>query len=307
MIRYIKHSEIDKIKWDRCIRGSIHPLIYAVSWYLDVVSPGWDALIEGDYKLVMPVTWKKKYGISYICQPHFTQQLGIFGKTASEKIQTDEFTDVLKNHYKYIEMNINQNNSYSKSTFNIIRNCNYELHLNSPYEKLAADFSLNTNRNIKKAQSAGLRIDITNSKEDAISLVKQFRRNIKRKHPELKKDYFDTLKNIIEITKEKNGLTVIKCQAEDDKVIACAFFITYEKRSIFIFSGNSEDGRKYGAMHLIINKFIDLNAGNDIILDFEGSNNPGLARFYKSFGSKEYLFLRLKRNNLSYMLKYIKR
>jgi hypothetical protein len=38
-------------------------------------------------------------------------------------------------------------------------------------------------------------------------------------------------------------------------------------------------------MSLIIDQFIKQNAGSKLTLDFEGSNNPDLARFYKSFGA----------------------
>ncbi|OIP03307.1 MAG: hypothetical protein AUJ97_04685 [Bacteroidetes bacterium CG2_30_32_10] len=59
-IRYLKHKEIDKDKWDNCIEKAFNGIIYAYSWYLDIVSENWDALIEDDYKTVFPLTQKKK-------------------------------------------------------------------------------------------------------------------------------------------------------------------------------------------------------------------------------------------------------
>ena len=63
MIQYLKHNEIDKKKWNDCIDHSVNNLIYSYSWYLDIVCPNWNALLEDDYTSIMPLTAGKKYGI----------------------------------------------------------------------------------------------------------------------------------------------------------------------------------------------------------------------------------------------------
>ena len=77
-IQYLQHKKINFRKWDDCIRNSINGNLYDFSWYLDIVSEGWDALILSDYETVMPLTHQKKLGVSYILQPFFSQQLGVF-------------------------------------------------------------------------------------------------------------------------------------------------------------------------------------------------------------------------------------
>ena len=62
MIVFRSHSEIDKEKWDACIRESANGIIYGYSWYLDIVSPGWAGLIEDAYTAVFPLTQRKKFG-----------------------------------------------------------------------------------------------------------------------------------------------------------------------------------------------------------------------------------------------------
>lgn len=59
MILFRSHSEIDKEKWDACIRESANGMIYGYSWYLDIVSPGWAGLIEDAYTAVFPLTQRK--------------------------------------------------------------------------------------------------------------------------------------------------------------------------------------------------------------------------------------------------------
>ena len=46
MIAYLTHDQIDKSRWDDCIAHAVNGMAYAWSWYLDVVHPGWEALVE---------------------------------------------------------------------------------------------------------------------------------------------------------------------------------------------------------------------------------------------------------------------
>ena len=103
-IRYFKHKEIDKEKWDTCIDNASNSLIYAFSWYLDIVSPNWEALIAGDYHLVMPLPAKRKYGINYLFQPKYTQQLGVFGVEPSIEPVSDFISKIPK---KFIFVDLN--------------------------------------------------------------------------------------------------------------------------------------------------------------------------------------------------------
>ena len=77
-IRFLNRGEIDLEKWDRCIQDAPNGIIYARSFYLDAMAKNWSALVSGDYDMVMPLTWNRKYGFRYLYQPAFTAQLGLF-------------------------------------------------------------------------------------------------------------------------------------------------------------------------------------------------------------------------------------
>jgi len=70
-LSYLPYKQIDKVKWDACIRHSMNRLIYAESVYLDHMAVNWDAIVLNDYEAVMPLPWKKKLGIRYLYQPSF--------------------------------------------------------------------------------------------------------------------------------------------------------------------------------------------------------------------------------------------
>ena len=89
MIRYFKHREIDKEKWDACINQSLNGRFYVLSWFLDIVSPGWEGLVEDDYVAVFPVPRKRKYGIPYLIQPMHLKFLDIY--STRQELSKDEW------------------------------------------------------------------------------------------------------------------------------------------------------------------------------------------------------------------------
>jgi hypothetical protein len=84
-------------------------------------------------------------------------------------------------------------------------------------------------------------------------------------------------------------------------------FFFYKKRAYYILVGNHPDGKTIGASHALINGFIQDYAGQDMVLDFEGSNINSLAFFYSSFGAIEEKYVGLKLNKLPWWMKYFKK
>ena len=83
-------------------------------------------------------------------------------------------------------------------------------------------------------------------------------------------------------------------------------FVSQGTEGVFLFSATDATAKRTGAMHWLINEFIKSRSGEEMILDFEGSNLPGLARFYKRVGSKETVYLQVRKNNLPKIIKWIK-
>jgi hypothetical protein len=152
-IIYKKHNTIDKQQWDKLIDAAYNSMPYAYSWYLDIVSPGWDALVVGDYEMVMPLTYGKKWGISYLYQPYFTQQLGVFSNKKLNYDEINTFISEISAKFKYIDVCFNQLNTsvlhISKAL--ALRN-NQEILLNTNYESIYSEYSYNARKNIRKAQ-----------------------------------------------------------------------------------------------------------------------------------------------------------
>lgn len=304
MIQYLTNENIDRRKWDECIARSFNGIVYAYSWYLDIVSPEWDALVKDDYKSVMPLTRRKKYGISYLFQPFFTQQLGVF---SSDKLNAEvvaEFLSAIPHHFKFVEINLNTFNLYNQSNFSIKPNLTHELDLIESYENIAKNYSDNLKRNLKKAANNKLQSVLSNQPE---AVVKLFRENRGAEISNLKEHDYKVLVQLIYQAIHRGKAQVMNVMNEHNELCAGAFFIESNNKVIFLFSGLSDEGKNLNAMAFLIDSFIRQNAGKNITLDFEGSNDVNLARFYKSFGSKECIYTQVKINRLPFPLNMLKR
>ena len=150
-IKHLKHAEIDVEKWDNCISQASNSLVYAESWYLNVVSPNWEALVGGDYEYVMPLPKKRKFGVPFLVQPPLAQQLGLFSKKDINEEILQKF--IRKIPYLNYHLNLNEQNECKNAS----AQPNYVLDLNRDFEDLRADFSKNTKRNVEKAKKMGVR------------------------------------------------------------------------------------------------------------------------------------------------------
>ena len=304
MIQYLSNQNIDRRKWDECIARSFNGIVYAYSWYLDIVSPGWDALVKDDYKSVMPLTWRKKYSVRYLYQPFFTQQLGVFSAEKSDADLVQKFLDAIPTQFQFIEINLNTFNLSNLSISSIKKNLTHELDLIESYETIAKNYSDNLKRNLKKAQNNKLQTVFVNQPE---SVIKLFRENRGASLSNLKERDYKTLTTLMHQAIHRGKAQIIHVLNKKNELCAGAFFIESNNKVIFLFSGLSEEGKNLNAMPLLIDSFIKQNSGKNITLDFEGSNDVNLARFYKSFGSKECVYPQVKINRLPFPVNMLKR
>ncbi len=283
MIKFLQHSEIDKAKWNQSLEATLTPRIYAYSWYLDIASPNWCALIEDDYKSIFPVPIQKKLGIFYISQPLFTQQLGLFSSENSTNVDTFLSAIPKKIWMRSLQIHNRLDNVKIKD--------NFELDISADIEKIRKKYSQNVKRNLKKAQKKHL--EIKECSNDL--LIQLFKQNKGKDVKELDKKAYAILSELLEkIQQKEKG----KCFGvyKKEQLISAAFFSNCLGRSIYLFSASNSSAKEIGANHFLIDNYIAKYKKDSLILDFEGSMIPALARFYASFGAeKKYYFLINKR------------
>ncbi len=278
-IKRIKYHQIDFVKWDLAIDKSSAPLIYGYSWYLNTITSNqWDALVWGDYEAVFPMPWKKKFGIKYIYQPYFCQQLGVFGPV-DFKISTNDFLKAIPRSYLWIDMQLNLlHGTPSKGR---LRN-NYQLDLNLTYTSLAVNYNPDVNKNIRKVERQDIVFKWGIPAQDVIAINRQAWGSL---NPELTDQHYKLLANNCDIAFSKGRLLTLGAFLDDELLGAVLFFIS-PGYLFYMNGGATAAGKKFGIMNSLIDEVIQRYAGQPIILDFEGSEIEGVAYFYSKFGSE---------------------
>ncbi|MBR5146071.1 MAG: peptidoglycan bridge formation glycyltransferase FemA/FemB family protein [Bacteroidales bacterium] len=302
MIRLLKHNEINKRRWDDCINKSFNGNVYALSWYLDIVHPNWNALIENDYERVMPLTNSKKFGLSYMFQPFFVQQLGVFSTSQLSQDDVDNFINAIPQQYLLTQYRLNSYNKVDYDSDIIVKHRNVELDLIYDYQYLYNNYNNNTKRNLAKAETAGLSINNNINPEIIISL---FRNNRGKDVKHWKDKEYNRLLELINTAISQECCFTIGINDLDNNTIAGAVFMHSHDRIIFLFSGSDEAHKDKHALTMLLDNVIREFSETQYTLDFEGSDNDGLARFYKGFGGAEVFYPEVKYNNLKGILKFI--
>jgi hypothetical protein len=169
------------------------------------------------------------------------------------------------------------------------------LSLRPSYEQLRAKFSKNTRRNIEKAQQAGLQVRDFLSVDEFLNFY--YFQEKKFIFPER-----SLLEMLIGQGKEKNAVDIFGVFSPHNELIAALCMIHSPKRFTYWIPVSNAVGKKTSAMFLLVDEIIRLNAESESILDFEGSQIEGIARFYKGFGSEYKPYYVLKRFRPSFLV-----
>jgi hypothetical protein len=300
VIEYLERKQIDDRKWDECIRKAFNGNLYGYSWYLDIAADQWAALVENDYERVFPLVYRRKYGFSYIYQPFFTQQLGLYSRSQLNSDILNRFIGAIPRKFRLAEINLNTLNKADVVKLKLVPQLNHELDLINSYEKIREGYSDNLQRNLKKAERSGLNLFKDVPPDEIISI---FRDNRGKEISHLRENDYRRLLQLAYACLSKDIADIRGVFNSESKLVAGAFFMTANRKSIFFFSGLTPEGRENGAMPFLIDSFIRENAGKHLTFDFDGSNDPNLARFYKSFGSRELMYQRIYINRLRGILR----
>lgn len=298
MIRFLKHAEIDKLKWDACIKSAFNGNLYAWSWYLDIVHPEWNALVENDYERVFPLTGKSKFGLSYLFQPFFAQQLGVFSKTILNQEIVLSFIAAIPKIYRFAEIRLNTHNKLEKANLGVSLHKNHELDLINSYDKTYKNYSTNTKRNLKKAAQHNLQLAKNVRPELVIEL---FRENRGRTISHWNDLEYNRLKHLTYTGIYRGQAFVYGVYSKPNELCAGAIFMLSHGKLVFLFSGANQQAKDNHALSFLIDEIIKAYSQKQLVFDFEGSDQDGLARYYKGFGSKKTYYPGIKINRLPFL------
>lgn len=288
-VKLIQHSEIDYESWDKHISQSSNQLTYAFTWYLDIVSPNWNALVSENYDYIMPLPVKRRYGLPYLVQPILSQQLGIFSNLPINENIVYQFIKELRS-FSY-ELNLNDQNFHPYA----IPLPNYILNLNQTYQQICTQYSKNTQRNIEKASKLNLIIQDNISSDEFMSFYFSVHKNMNTPLQLV-------LKKIVEKGILEKAIHLSGVFTPNNEMVAALCLMHSKNRMTYLMPISNQEGKTSSAMFLLVDKIIKNEAEKNKMFDFEGSQIESIARFYKGFGAKNQPYYTLKRFRPSFLI-----
>lgn len=272
MIRLLKHSEIDFAKWDALVdlaKGEGH--WFSMSWYLNAQGEWW-ALVKNDYEAGLPLPITKKWKLKkMVYQPFFTRAYQLLGKARINEVL--EFTKEIKVSGALSIHGVGEElENYDDTKL---------------YQKLKIieyKASKNTKRNLNKAIKAELVVKPITIDE----FVNNFEAETAKHIRGYKSKHIKYLRTLLEAS-NRGGILEIFGAFNDKNLLAGSVFLKTDSNALYLAAFVTEDGKKMGASHYIVDDFIGNNA-HLIELDFGGSNVESVARFYRGFGAEDYQY-----------------
>ena len=312
-IQVIEGRAINAQYWDDCVLNSVQGNFYALHWYLNIICPRWKGLVikndSGNYRGVMPLPVRKKAGFTYLHQPLFAQQLGLYLTFAPTMQVFSNIQLHLVRDFKYISkytFSI-ENQLYTKNFsehFGKTTRYTHHLALNKPYEQLKKSYTRDRRYNLKQAKKSGVKII---ESTDPNPLIAMFKESTSHKiQGGVDASVYGLLRQIcVAIFSRNMGKLLYTVDATTNTYQSGALFVRYAKKIVYLFNAAFDTYRNNNGRTLLIDTIIKENQSTNNVLDFESPSLASVCNFYKSFGSSAMPFDEISLNNLPFFLKHL--
>ncbi|WP_288243164.1 hypothetical protein [uncultured Chryseobacterium sp.] len=255
---------------------------YAKKEVLDQLSENWEILMFEDYKAVLPIPLKKKFGINFVIMPLFCQQLGVFSEKDDTGIN-DQFLQFLKKNYTILLYSFNDRNSFSEP---LKKKKNYTIPL-SDYVILRRKKYFKGRKSTAKCAQHLIYKEIDLNAEHISFIAKNFKGL--KKETDIKK-----FKDYMKFLHQNNSLKLCAAYLEE-KLINVAVLVDESTQLSLLGLINDETYKTENGPSFLIDKILS-NYIHQKSFNFMGSNIRGIEIFFKSFGGElqEYSYLQSK-------------
>ena len=294
-IRYLHRGEIDTTSWDRCVRESPNGWLYARSFFMDVLGD-WDALVTPEYQYILPLPKKKKFGLPYTYIPPLIGQLGIIGPEQVDATRVETFLRHIPGSFKLVDILLNEGNAAPAWPGpQLTARTNYVLPLQADYSTLYQQYTEDARKNLRRTQRAGLYPEENVSVEKIIGL---YRAAYQEKGNFFSDGDYQRIAVLCESCIARGHGFTLGIKGPGNVLHAAGFFGRDEKRIYYLLGAPGPDGRQFNAVHSLVDEVIRKYAGTALSLDFEGSDIPSVAAFYRKFSPLTRVYHQVKFHRL---------
>jgi len=293
-VRILKRNLIDDTRWNSTVREAVNSLPYGYTWYLDALCSRWVGVVVGDYDFVMPLPIGRKWGLLYVYQPLFCQQLGVFYRRHSDTIIELMLNTAIKK-FVFVNLNINYDNALKKPTRGLSKKKNLTLSLTARHTDLQKNYGENTTRNIKKGQKSGLVFEVADSKS-LEGFADFYVTHTAVKDDKFKARHTESLKRLVHQFLIHSCGKLFLARTSEGAICAGVIVVENNNRIIHLLPAADSYARQNGGMHFLVDAVLKHYEKSDKLYDFEGSSVDSIARFYEGFGAVNEPFFVLSKS-----------
>lgn len=284
----VARSQIDDHKWNAKVLKYSEGRPYSLTWYLDCITQGkWSAIIYGDYEVIMPIPYHRKFLYQRrLYQPFLTQTFGPIGVSVTEE-QMLEFALIIKNTYRNSHVMFPASDKVIDTINHVEIRSNQVINLDQDIESIRASYT-KERRRIVNAKSANIEFQFD---QDIQNYLDRYRHaEYPKTKPILRQ--MRMFENLLNICRDKGILEIITGYADNEVVTNAAMLVT-DSRVINLIGASNIQSRKLSANILKIDAMISRYQGEKKVFDFFGSSIPGVHNFNAQFGalSESYLLI----------------
>ncbi len=280
--------------------------ISLMPWWLDAVCAGkeWDVLLaedeEGNILGAMPYLLRKRFWQKYIVMPQMTQVGGIWvtPEVTGDKWRTAEVCRQLKEQLDTIGLAYYYQQYMPGSLcvdamrglgFKTRERVTYRVEDLSDLNKVIDSFSKNKKRQLQKALS--LHAERTMDVEDFYRFETRCLASRKRKC-----SYSREFLLVLERKARRLGQCMILSICNADGQPYAAAFLVWDKKYLYYLIPTFDPAfQDSGASALLVLEAMKIAREKQVMFDFEGSMDKGIAKHYQQFGSKPVTYFSVEK------------
>ncbi len=289
-MKIVPVEELNENSFDQVQKGSNE--IYSSSAWASAYSHGLRRFaIQADNGEILG-GWaafeKKKFGLKILITPPFASHCGLFfvsNKKSITSLQSDlkkcmeaivAFLNDSRYHYIHLEFppEFTDFQSFIWKGFKVATKYTYLLSLDSPLERIEAEFDPKLRNKINKGRAASLEVKFEKNVDAAHGL---FTKNLERKGLRWNDQLLKSLMNLSEM----HAATVF----ENGRATAVAMIGGQNEKCYYLFGSTDKDSSNNSVGPLAIHGAIELAKSLGYkTFDFEGSMLPEVEQFFRQFG-----------------------
>lgn len=294
-VRYIQGCDLDRNRWDELMLTAPNADLYGSSVFLDTMTDAWDAIVYGDYEAVLPLPVRRQFGIRYAYTLPFCGPFSVYGRFLNE-VSIDSMLRAIPQTLIRCDLNLCSTERPPKRWASVER-ITHQLDLSMDYSLIRNRYQATCKNLLNRGLLAGLQLT------RSYPVSSQLQMAGKNNSPG-GTDRRDVLRfeRLCERWKEMNEVLSLTVSSTDGRILSGGVYLRSARQLHYLLGWSSPEGKLYNASRHMLDYVIRMHAGQQLTLDFEGSDIPGVAQFFESFGAVPHRYQFLRRDTLPAVL-----